>query len=451
VALLRALCNVILALATVLVVALPWYLHNAKWLFGILRSTQVSKRYAPVEDLLGIRALLWYLWNMHQALSVFLVPPFVIGVVSALVRPKGSTTAMLCWFGGCYLPLSLLASKTPTFFMMLAPAVALLSAFWVFELRRRRCRVLLDGFLVLSSGYVFLQVDWEPVRSDGGLSSLGMSAAPPVDEDWHIGNLVDLVADDCQGESAALLVVGDIPRFHERVFEYEALRRDYQGSIWGCRSAKPEGLLDAQYVVVLLRGMGKPMAQLWGITPCQTWSDLLRSPPEPFLANHDLLATFPLPEQSEARLFRVTDQPSAAERAALSEAIPRLAFLDYDLQSTDITAGGILNVSLSWQALAKMDRDYTAFIHVVGSDDRIWAQQDRLLQHRATPTSMWVHGTTVTESYKLELAADTPPGDYTVKIGVYYWETGERLPIWNKNSRNIADDTIVLHLVTVQE
>jgi len=450
-AVLRPLCNITLALGIVLAVALPWYLHNGEWLLNILRSTQVSKRYAPVEDLLSLRALLWYLLNMHQALSVFLVPPFAIGVVAALMRPKGSSTALLWWFGGSYLPLSLLASKTPTFFMMLSPAVALLSAFWVFELRPRRFRVLPLGLLVLTCGCVFPQVGWEPLRADGGLSSLGVSGAPPVDENWHIGDVVDLVADDCQGESAALLVVGDIPRFHEWVFRYEALRRDYPGSIWGCRSAKPESLLDAQYVVVLLRGMAKPMAQLWGITPCQTWSDLLRSPPEPFLANRDLLGTFPLPEQSEARVFKVTHQPSAAESAALSETIPRLAFLDYDLQPTDITAGGILNVSLSWQALSKMNRDYTAFIHVVGSDDRIWAQEDRLLEHRACPTSMWVQGTTVTERYELELAADTPPGEYAVKIGVYYWETGKRVPVWNRNSRSIADDAIVLQLVTMQD
>jgi 4-amino-4-deoxy-L-arabinose transferase-like glycosyltransferase len=450
-ALLRTLSNGILALAIVLAVALPWYLHNGKWLLSILRSTQMSKRYAPVEDLLSLRALLWYLLNMHRALSVFLVPPFVLGVIAALVRPKGSSTTMLCWFGACCLPLSLLASKTPTFFMLIAPAVALLSAFWVFQVRPTQLRGLLLGFLVLTSACVFLQVGWEPLRTNAILPSLGVSAAPPVDENWHIGDVVDLVADDRPGESATLLVVGNIPRFHEWAFQYEALRRDYRGSIWGCRSAEPESLLDAQYVVVLLRGMGRPMAQLWGITPCQTWSDLLRSPPEAFLANHDLLGTFALPEQSEARVFKVTHQPSAAERAALSEAIPRLAFLDYDLQPTDTTPGGILNVSLSWQALSKMDRDYTAFIHVVGSDDRIWAQQDRLLEHRADPTSMWLEGTTVTESYELELADDTPPGDYTVKIGVYYWETAKRLPIWNENTRSVADDTIVLQPVTVQD
>jgi hypothetical protein len=98
-----------------------------------------------------------------------------------------------------------------------------------------------------------------------------------------------------------------------------------------------------------------------------------------------------------------------------------------------------------------MDRDYTAFIHVVGANDQLWAQHDRLLQHGDYPTSTWLVGEMVRDEHQLQLSPDTPPGEYIVKAGIYYWETGERLPVWDKNGQRVADDAVLLGQVTVKE
>jgi hypothetical protein len=113
--------------------------------------------------------------------------------------------------------------------------------------------------------------------------------------------------------------------------------------------------------------------------------------------------------------------------------------------------GRLLHLSLWWEGLSQMDRDYTVFIHVVDQDGRIWAQRDIVLQHGGYPTSTWLPGETVREEYELELPRDTPPGNYIVKTGVYYWETGERLPVWDESRRRLPEDTIVLEQISVTE
>jgi hypothetical protein len=98
-----------------------------------------------------------------------------------------------------------------------------------------------------------------------------------------------------------------------------------------------------------------------------------------------------------------------------------------------------------------MGRDYSVFVHVVGPDGRIQAQQDRVLLYADRPTSNWDEGQIAREDYELELAPDIPPGEYIIKVGIYYWETGERLPVWDENGQRVADDAVLLGQVTVKE
>jgi uncharacterized membrane protein len=129
----------------------------------------------------------------------------------------------------------------------------------------------------------------------------------------------------------------------------------------------------------------------------------------------------------------------------------QLALLGYTLDPPTARASSTVELTLWWMPLATMDKDYTAFIHLVDEEGRIWAQQDKLLQHNDRPTSTWEMGKIVREEYELELAADTPPGEYAVKAGTYYWQTGERLPVWDEFGGRVADDAILLGPISVED
>jgi mannosyltransferase len=128
-----------------------------------------------------------------------------------------------------------------------------------------------------------------------------------------------------------------------------------------------------------------------------------------------------------------------------------VAFLGYTMHQKSVQSGDSLRVTLWWQALAEMDKDYSLFIHLVGPGDRIWAQQDSLLQYEGRPTSTWLPGEKVRADYELELPVDAPPGQYIVKTGIYYWKSGERLPVWDENGERVADDAVLLETIAVSQ
>jgi hypothetical protein len=87
-------------------------------------------------------------------------------------------------------------------------------------------------------------------------------------------------------------------------------------------------------------------------------------------------------------------------------------------------------VTLYWQALAPMDRNYTVFIHVLGPDGQLVAQHDAEPWWQVSvPTSTWQPGEGLQDQHVLSLPPDLGPGTYHLQAGVYYWQTLERLPV----------------------
>ena len=100
--------------------------------------------------------------------------------------------------------------------------------------------------------------------------------------------------------------------------------------------------------------------------------------------------------------------------------------------------GGAVQLLTSWQALRPLDQDFTVFFHAVGPDGSRWGQQDTMPQDGKLPTSRWQPGQVIPDQYQITMAADAPiSGDYRYLLGLYQWQTGERL-------KSGADDKVVL-------
>ena len=102
-----------------------------------------------------------------------------------------------------------------------------------------------------------------------------------------------------------------------------------------------------------------------------------------------------------------------------------IKLLGYDLSpESDNTRG----LTLVWQAIQVPSTDYTVFVHVLDQDGTccIW-QQDAMPQQNQYPTSRWLSGEVVEDSYELILPPDLAPGEYPVEVGLYIAETGQRL------------------------
>jgi 4-amino-4-deoxy-L-arabinose transferase-like glycosyltransferase len=100
-----------------------------------------------------------------------------------------------------------------------------------------------------------------------------------------------------------------------------------------------------------------------------------------------------------------------------------------------VRPGERLFLDLYWQAHGSVGANYVVFTHLVGAahnpatGNPLWAQDDHEPLRGGCPTSLWLPGRLLRDRYELVLPADTPAGEYLLEVGMYRWETGERLPV----------------------
>ena len=126
----------------------------------------------------------------------------------------------------------------------------------------------------------------------------------------------------------------------------------------------------------------------------------------------------------------------------------RIALVGYDLDRRTARPGETIHLTLYWRALAEMEEDYTVFTHVLGEEDRLWAQMDSQPQGGAAPTSSWQAGQVIEDHYDLNIKPDTPPEVYDIEVGLYLAATGRRLGVLDKGGR-LQDNRVLLSKVRV--
>ncbi len=131
-----------------------------------------------------------------------------------------------------------------------------------------------------------------------------------------------------------------------------------------------------------------------------------------------------------------------------------LRLLGYDLKDTMLKADDKISLTLYYQGLSEMDRDYTVFLHLVGPPDPatgspVWAQLDSQPCQQAAPTSTWPPGDIVKDSFRLPLPKTIPPGDYSLELGFYDVRTLARLPLVDAGGHPL-DDKLTLSQIRVQ-
>ncbi|MEZ4861531.1 MAG: hypothetical protein R3C14_09500 [Caldilineaceae bacterium] len=139
------------------------------------------------------------------------------------------------------------------------------------------------------------------------------------------------------------------------------------------------------------------------------------------------------------------------ERFALTGAQIDCGTATTELTSAPITvtvnAGIPFTVTLVWRTLQPPQEDFTAFVHLVDGAGQLVAQQDHPLADGVLPTRLWLPGLAVADHYQLTLPPDTPPGAYTLWLGLYTWPSGTRLPLTagGEGDASRLDITILSH------
>jgi 4-amino-4-deoxy-L-arabinose transferase-like glycosyltransferase len=122
-------------------------------------------------------------------------------------------------------------------------------------------------------------------------------------------------------------------------------------------------------------------------------------------------------------------RPSPAERVDgdLVGNGDRVRLLGYTLKADAAAPGGMLGLTLYWQALVPIGSDYTIFVHLLDAKDQIRGQGDGPPAGGFYPTRFWDPGEIVADEHDVTIAVDAPAGTYHLAVGLYLAATDQRL------------------------
>jgi len=107
----------------------------------------------------------------------------------------------------------------------------------------------------------------------------------------------------------------------------------------------------------------------------------------------------------------------------------KVRLLGYNLPTPRVMPGDILQLTLFWQAIAPMTERFKVFTHILDAHGHLVGQRDAEPGGGAKITTIWKPGEQVVDNYGLLVLPATPPGEYTVEVGLYGLNDGQRLPV----------------------
>jgi len=123
----------------------------------------------------------------------------------------------------------------------------------------------------------------------------------------------------------------------------------------------------------------------------------------------------------------------------------------YDLDVKRWTPGAIIPLTLYWQVIGKLDRDYTVFIHLVDEHGDVVAQGDGPPMEGYYPTSFWDAEEALTDEHTLQIPLNLASGSYRLLAGFYDLTSGQRLPVLDAAGNVIGDHVMIAELSLPQE
>jgi hypothetical protein len=123
---------------------------------------------------------------------------------------------------------------------------------------------------------------------------------------------------------------------------------------------------------------------------------------------------------------------------------PAIWLVGYDLTTPERAPGETVEVILYWRTFASLDRQYTIFVHLLDAAGQWVTGWDMMPRYNTYPTTDWPVAELIDDAHIVPLAADIPPGEYTLALGMYYWGTGERMPAYTRQGETIPGAAVVL-------
>ncbi len=122
----------------------------------------------------------------------------------------------------------------------------------------------------------------------------------------------------------------------------------------------------------------------------------------------------------------------------------------YALTKETLVPGDELHLTLYWRAAGPPGKDYTVFVHLLDASGQRISGWDNPPLNGDYPTSLWDEGEVIADEYLIPVPHEAPPGEYTIAVGMYTAETGERLPAYDAEDTRLPHDMVLLKELTIE-
>ena len=124
--------------------------------------------------------------------------------------------------------------------------------------------------------------------------------------------------------------------------------------------------------------------------------------------------------------------------------------LGFDLPQAEWRPGDVLPVTLYWQTTEPIRSNAKVFLHLYDSAGNLAVQSDGWVFYDTRPPYTWQPGEVVIGHRPLALPADLPAGQYSLEVGLYEPDVGQRLPVYRSGVRQAEDRATLATLEVVR-
>ena len=125
---------------------------------------------------------------------------------------------------------------------------------------------------------------------------------------------------------------------------------------------------------------------------------------------------------------------------------PDLQLLDATVRLEDVASDEELVAELILETTAPLPLSYTLFLHVLDSSGQRVGQRDTAAGGGLFPTDAWQPGQAIRDTYRVPVDLVEVQHPLSLALGFYDWQTGDRLPAFDRNGERLPEDRLILDL-----
>jgi hypothetical protein len=107
-----------------------------------------------------------------------------------------------------------------------------------------------------------------------------------------------------------------------------------------------------------------------------------------------------------------------------------------------VRSGETVRIALRWRTDVPIQDSFHVFTHLIDANDTLIAQHDGIPGGGLYDMTSWQPGKPVIDHFAVAIPPDTPPGELTIRVGIYRPDNGLRLRV--VDAANAGPDYVIV-------